>query len=180
MNINDLDLDRGFFQLTLPYRWQYWVGWVFGMLMVLVGAVANPLIALFGLLVVALCSPGSLEADLHKVRKAAPQPEDLEKEALEKGFSIDSWWMGRTSYTPTTDPKRLDSHSAWSNHLERESISSTWRWNTSSRTSHERRNATSSNHVHVWRHDDTLSSLEHVLQSTMQLKIPHLKRICHS
>ena len=72
MNINDLDLDRGFFQLTLPYRWQYWIGWVFGMLMVLVGAVVNPLIALFGLLVVALCSPGSLEADLHKVRKAAP------------------------------------------------------------------------------------------------------------
>jgi len=104
MNINDLDLDRGFFQLTLPYRWQYWVGWVLGILMVLVGALANPLIALFGLLVVALCSPGSLEADLHRVRKAAPQPEDLEKEALEKGFSIDSWWMGRTSYTPTTDP----------------------------------------------------------------------------
>ena len=104
MNINDLDLDRGFFQLTLPYRWQYWIGWVFGMLMIIVGALANPLIALFGLLVVALCSPGSLEADLHKVRKAAPQPEDLEKEALEKGFSIDSWWMGRTSYTPTTDP----------------------------------------------------------------------------
>ena len=104
MNLSDLNLNRGFFQLTLPYRWQYWVGWVLGMLMVVLGALANPLIALFGLLVVALCSPGSLEADLHKVRKAAPQPEDLEKEALEKGFSIDSWWMGRTSYTPTTDP----------------------------------------------------------------------------
>ena len=118
MNINDLDLDRGFFQLTLPYRWQYWIGWVFGMLMVLVGAVVNPLIALFGLLVVALCSPGSLEADLHKVRKAAPQPEDLEKEALEKGFSIDSWWMGRTSYTPTTDPSDWILDCSWSNNLE--------------------------------------------------------------
>ena len=104
MNINDINLDRGFFQLTLPYRWQYWIGWVFGMLMVIVGALANPLICLVGLFVVGVCSPGSLEADLNKVRQAAPQPEDLEKEALEKGFSIDSWWMGRTSYTPTTDP----------------------------------------------------------------------------
>ena len=104
MNINDLDLDRGFFQFTLPYRWQYWIVWVLGMLMILVGAVVNPVICLFGLLVVGMSSPGSLEADLHKVRKSAPQPEDLEKEALEKGFSIDSWWMGRTSYTPTADP----------------------------------------------------------------------------
>ncbi len=104
MNINDLDLDRGFFQFTLPYRWQYWIVWVLGMLMILVGVVVNPVICLFGLLVVGMSSPGSLEADLHKVRKSAPQPEDLEKEALEKGFSIDSWWMGRTSYTPTADP----------------------------------------------------------------------------
>lgn len=104
MNIEDLDLDRGFFQLTVPYRWQYWIGWALGMLMILVGAVVNPVICLFGLLVVGMSSPGSLEADLHKVRKAAPQPEDLEKEALEKGYSIDSWWMGRSSYTPTADP----------------------------------------------------------------------------
>ncbi|MGB1366005.1 MAG: hypothetical protein ACPG64_06410 [Candidatus Poseidoniaceae archaeon] len=104
MNISDFDLDRGFLQLTLPYRWQYWIGWVIGMLMIIVGIVVNPVISLVGLLFVGLCSPGSLEADLHKVRQAAPQPEDLEREALEKGYSIDSWWMGRTSYTPTTDP----------------------------------------------------------------------------
>jgi len=104
MNISELDLDRGFFQFTLPYRWQYWIGWVIGMIMIVVGIVVNPVISLFGLLFVGLCSPGSLEADLHKIRQAAPQPEDLEREALEKGFSIDSWWMGRTSYTPTTDP----------------------------------------------------------------------------
>ena len=104
MNISDLELDRGFFQLTLPYRLGYWVGWAFGMILIVAGVVLGPVISLVGLLIVGLCSPGSLEADLHKVRTAAPKPEDLEKEALEKGFSIDSWWMGRTSYTPTTDP----------------------------------------------------------------------------
>ena len=103
MDINELELDRGFFQFTLPYRWQYWIGWVFGIVLILAG-VLNPILSLIGLLLVGLCSPGSLEADLHKVRSAAPQPEDLEKEALEKGYSIDSWWMGRTSYTPTADP----------------------------------------------------------------------------
>ncbi|MGB2447479.1 MAG: hypothetical protein ACPICB_07100, partial [Candidatus Poseidoniaceae archaeon] len=64
MNISELDLDRGFFQLTLPYRWQYWIGWVIGMIMIVVGIVVNPAISLFGLLFVGLCSPGSLEADL--------------------------------------------------------------------------------------------------------------------
>ena len=104
MNLEDINLERGFFQFTLPYRWEYWLGWAAGLILILVGVFVNPIAGLFGLLVVALCSPGSLEADLHKIRQSAPKPEDLEKEALKKGYSIDSWWMGRTSYTPTTDP----------------------------------------------------------------------------
>ena len=103
MDIKDMSLDRGLFQLTLPYTWIGWIGWVIGVLLVLAG-ILNPLISLVGLLIIALCSPGSLEADLHKVRKNAPQAESLEAEALEKGFSIDSWWMGRSTFTPTTDP----------------------------------------------------------------------------
>ena len=78
MGINELELDRGFFQFTLPYRWQYWIGWVFGIVLILAGVV-NPILSLVGLLLVGLCSPGSLEADLHKIRTAAPQPEDLRK-----------------------------------------------------------------------------------------------------
>ena len=77
MNISDLDLNRGFFQITLPYRWQFWIGWVIGIILILAGIVTNPAISLVGLLFVGLCSPGSLEADLHKVRQAAPKPEDL-------------------------------------------------------------------------------------------------------
>jgi hypothetical protein len=103
MDIKEMSLDRGFFQLTLPYTWRGWVGWVIGVILLLAG-ILNPFISLVGLLVIALCSPGSLEADLHKVRKNAPQPESLEAEALNKGYSIDSWWMGRSTFTPTTDP----------------------------------------------------------------------------
>jgi len=98
-----MNLDRGLFQLTLPYTWMGWVGWIIGVLLLLAG-ILNPLISLVGLLIIALCSPGSLEADLHNVRKNAPQAESLEAEALDKGFSIDSWWMGRSTFTPTTDP----------------------------------------------------------------------------
>lgn len=103
MDIKDMSLDRGLFQLTLPYTWMGWIGWVIGVLLLLAG-ILNPFISLVGLLIIALCSPGSLEADLHKVRKNAPQPESLEAEALDKGYSIDSWWMGRSTFTPTTDP----------------------------------------------------------------------------
>ena len=62
-----MSLDRGFFQLTLPYTWMGWVGWGIGVILLLAG-ILNPFISLVGLLVIALCSPGSLEADLHKVR----------------------------------------------------------------------------------------------------------------
>jgi len=85
MDIKDLNLDRGLFQLTLPYTWMGWIGWIIGVVIVLAGIV-NPLIFPVGLLIIALCSPGSLEADLHKVRKNAPQPESLEADALDKGY----------------------------------------------------------------------------------------------
>lgn len=106
MNIDDLNLDRGFFQFTFPYGWGGWIGWVIGFLLIFLGLSPDlgPAVSLVGALIVGICSPASLESDLHKIRKTSPQPEDLEKEALEKGFSIDSWWMGRTSYTPTNDP----------------------------------------------------------------------------
>ena len=59
-----MNLDRGLFQLTLPYTWMGWIGWIIGVILVFIG-IANPLILPVGLLIIALLSPGSLEADLH-------------------------------------------------------------------------------------------------------------------
>ena len=86
MNISELDLDRGFFQLTLPYRWQYWIGWVIGMIMIVAGIVVNPVISLFGLLFVGLSSPGSLEADLHKVRTSCTTTRRFGKGSTREGL----------------------------------------------------------------------------------------------
>ena len=62
------------------------------------------IIAAFGFLLIALLSPASLETDLHNVRKNAPQPDDLETDALKNGYELESWFFGRSSYSPTNDP----------------------------------------------------------------------------
>lgn len=108
MSLENANLDRGFFQFTRPYTWFSWFFWVVGALVVVGGALTftaeGVFICAIGFLVVALVSPASLEADLHNVRKNAPQPDDLEEEALKNGYELESWFFGRSSYSPTTDP----------------------------------------------------------------------------
>ena len=108
MSLDGVNLDRGFFQFTVPYHWLNWIGWVIGLLMVVAGLATfmsgGGIIAAFGFFVIALLSPASLETDLHNVRKNAPQPDDLEEAALKNGHEMESWFFGRSSYSPTNDP----------------------------------------------------------------------------
>ena len=108
MSLDNVHLDRGFFQFTTPYSWVSWIFWVIGLLMVVAGLVTfmqgGGIVAAFGFFLIALLSPASLETDLHNVRKNAPQPDDLETEALKNGYELESWFFGRSSYSPTNDP----------------------------------------------------------------------------
>ena len=108
MSLDNVNLDRGFFQFTTPYSWVSWIFWVIGLLMVVAGLVTfmqgGGIVAAFGFFLIALLSPASLETDLHNVRKNAPQPDDLETEALKNGYELESWFFGRSSYSPTNDP----------------------------------------------------------------------------
>jgi len=86
MNPDTASFDGGFFKLTLPYTFGGWVAWVLGL--VLVGAgIANAvssaapvglLLTVLGFLILATASPGSFQADLHRLRKAAMSKEDWE------------------------------------------------------------------------------------------------------
>ena len=110
MDIKELDLNGGTFKVNLPYNWVGWLLWVIGLVITLAGLFVamndiNGLgVAAFGLLFMALTSPGSLEAKLHQVRQSAIDPAELEAKAEASGLSIDNWWMKQTSYVPTTDP----------------------------------------------------------------------------
>ena len=108
MSLDGVNLNRGFFQFTIPYNWLSWIFWIIGLLMVVAGLATflegGGIIAAFGFLLIALLSPASLETDLHNVRKNAPQPDDLETEALKNGYELESWFFGRSSYSPTNDP----------------------------------------------------------------------------
>lgn len=108
MSLDNVNLDRGFFQFTTPYSWVSWIFWVIGLLMIVGGLLTfmqgGGIVAAFGFFLIALLSPASLETDLHNVRKNAPQPDDLETEALKNGYELESWFFGRSSYSPTNDP----------------------------------------------------------------------------
>ena len=108
MSLDGVNLNRGFFQFTIPYNWLSWIFWIIGLLMVVAGLATflegGGIIAAFGFLLIALLSPASLETDLHNVRKNAPQPDDLEIDALKNGYELESWFFGRSSYSPTNDP----------------------------------------------------------------------------
>ena len=110
MGIKDIDLNGGTFKLNLPYNWVGWIIWAIGLIIVLAGlflatgGIEGLVISSFGLLLMAVSSPGSLEASLHDLRKSAIDPAELEAKAESSGLSIDNWWMQQTSYVPTTDP----------------------------------------------------------------------------
>tara|TARA_B110001452_G_scaffold257659_1_gene252069 strand:- start:2205 stop:3578 length:1374 start_codon:yes stop_codon:yes gene_type:complete len=108
MSLEGVNLNRGFFQFTMPYHWLNWIAWIIGLLMVIGGLVTfmsgGGFLAAFGFLLIGLLSPASLENDLYKIRKNAPQPNDLEEAALKNGHEMESWFFGRSSYSPTNDP----------------------------------------------------------------------------
>ena len=108
MSLDGVNLNRGFFHFTTPYSWVGWIFWIIGLLMVVAGLVmfmeGGGIVAAFGFFIIALLSPASLQTDLHNVRKNAPQPDDLETEALKNGYELESWFFGRSSYSPTNDP----------------------------------------------------------------------------
>ena len=88
-----------------------WIIWALGAIMAVAGfaLAAKGDIALLGLsglgfLILAFSSPGSLEATLHGIRKGAISHEEQEKQAEERGYEMQSWWLQRSSYAPTNDP----------------------------------------------------------------------------
>ena len=98
MDISELEMNGGFFKFTLPYTWGQWFGWVLGLLIALCG-IAIPFIdsnsgfeiffvAAFGFIMMALLSPGSLEAGIHKVRQNAANPDDFAAIAEQKGMKL--------------------------------------------------------------------------------------------
>ena len=88
-----------------------WIVWSIGLLLVVAGAglsaqgdVALLAFSGIGFLILAFCSPGSLEATLHGIRKGAISADEQEAQAAERGYDVQSWWLQRSSYAPTNDP----------------------------------------------------------------------------
>ena len=111
MDVSEIDMDGGMFRFTLPYDLWKWLGWGIGALFALIGIVSYFMIgpeALFasciGFSVMALFSPGSFEAELHRIRKNAIDPAELEAKAEQSGLKIESWWLQQKTFVPTTDP----------------------------------------------------------------------------
>ena len=108
MSLEGVNLNRGFFHFTTPYSWLGWIVWILGLMLVVVGLITfmagGGFFCALGFLIIAALSPASLQTDLHNVRKNAPQPDDLETEALKNGYELESWFFGRSSYSPTNDP----------------------------------------------------------------------------
>ena len=111
MDIKEVQLHGGLFKFTLPYRWWQWLGWVIGLIMGLGGfaGLVNGdyellFISAFGFFICALISPGTIESELHQVRKTSANPEEFEAMAEQKGLTIDSWFLGQSTLVPTSDP----------------------------------------------------------------------------
>ncbi len=109
--IDQSSLDRGFFHFSIPYIWWMWIFWVIGLLLAVAGLVLSAqgeigllVLSGIGFLILAFCSPGSLEATLHGIRKGAISAEEQEAQAKERGYEVKSWWLQRSSYAPTNDP----------------------------------------------------------------------------
>ncbi len=112
MSLEQLEMNAGAFKANLPYTIWGWIAWIIGLLLAIAGIVMAfgsqglmlLMVAAFGFLIMAISSPGSLEADLHRVRKESASLDELRDSALQKGYTVDNWWLGRTTYTPTNDP----------------------------------------------------------------------------
>ena len=100
------DFNQGFIKVTYPYTWQMWLVWGLIFIVMLIGLFKAPLglvLSLAMLPFLAIFSPTGLEQQLHKMRKEAPQPDDLEAQALTSGYSLTDWFYGHTEYVPTAD-----------------------------------------------------------------------------
>ena len=93
-----VEFDQGFFKFTTPYTWQGWAWWIL-IILIMVGSLffqpQGYIISLVMFVVLAMLSPTGLEAKLHRMRKQNPLPEDLEAQALNKGTTIEDWFMER-------------------------------------------------------------------------------------
>ena len=106
----NIDFIGGGFKLTLPYTLGGWVLWIIGLVITgfgVVGAVTEPAalgIAVLGLMLMAIASPGSMSAGLHRMRKEAISPEVLQAKAEQSGFTMDNWFLQQSTLVPTNDP----------------------------------------------------------------------------
>ena len=112
MTQQEMDFIGGGFKLTLPYTFVGWIVWIFGFILVGLGVVAtiaqgDPLalmLSMVGFIVLAISSPGSLEAGLHNLRKSAIDPGVLEQKAKESGYTMENWFLQQSTLVPTNDP----------------------------------------------------------------------------
>jgi hypothetical protein len=110
MASQEIDFIGGGFKLTLPYTLGGWVLWVFGLLVTCAGFVAGMtdtpslILAAFGLMMLAVASPGSMSAGLHNMRKNAIAPEELQAKIDQSGYSVDNWFLQQSTLVPTNDP----------------------------------------------------------------------------
>jgi hypothetical protein len=112
MTQQEMDFIGGGFKLTLPYTVVGWIVWIFGFILVGLGVVAtiaqgDPLalmLSMVGFIVLAISSPGSLEAGLHNLRKSAIDPGVLEQKAKESGYTMENWFLQQSTLVPTNDP----------------------------------------------------------------------------
>ena len=103
-NVMEMDLDRGGFYFSRPYTIGGWILWGIGLALGLAGLVVSLLLSAMGFLLMAFASPGSLEAELKKMRVGAQPQEVLEAKAQEGGTEVTSWWLGMRTITPSNDP----------------------------------------------------------------------------
>ena len=110
MTQHNIDFIGGGFKLTLPYTFGGWFLWVVGLALTgggVAAALSEPIvigISVLGLTLMALATPGSMSAGLHKMRKEAIAPEVLQAKAEQSGYSVDNWFLQQTTLVPTNDP----------------------------------------------------------------------------
>ena len=110
MNQQNIDFIGGGFKLTFPYTFVGWVLWALGLVLTGIGIVAATSdlaglgVSAVGMVVLAIASPGSMSAGLHRMRKEAIDPEILQAKADESGYTVENWFLQQSTLVPTNDP----------------------------------------------------------------------------
>ena len=106
----NIDFIGGGFKLTFPYTFVGWVLWALGLVLTGIGIVAATSdlaglgVSAVGMVVLAIASPGSMSAGLHRMRKEAIDPEILQAKADESGYTVENWFLQQSTLVPTNDP----------------------------------------------------------------------------